>query len=99
MSLLRSLWWLFLGAATTIALTACGPRPHLSPDYGRATEAWLREQRISTRPEPGSPLGLDSEEASTVLKGYRKQMGGGGEEAKDSPSRVLLLQDTKETPK
>ena len=76
------------------ALCGCGARVHIHPDHGRASHAYWVKQRLYEA-EKGAPRGLDSEEAALIHQGYRKRSGGGEVEGKDSPSRVLLLQEDK----
>jgi hypothetical protein len=78
------------------ALSGCGPRPHIHPDHGRASYGYWSKQRLYNKAEEGVPRGLDSEEAALIHANYRKQHGGAAAgEGKDSPSRVLLLQEDK----
>lgn len=90
---------LMLAGLALVALSGCGPRDHIRPDYGHHARQFFTQQHIYQTPEQEPPRGLDSEEAAAIHKGYRKQMLG-EEGAKDTaPSRVLLLEAPKEAKK
>lgn len=76
------------------ALSGCGARVHIHPDFGRASHGYWVKQRLFAEAEKGSPRGLDSEEAAIIHASYRKQHGGAAQE-RDSASKVLLLQEDK----
>ncbi|MFH1130745.1 MAG: hypothetical protein V1754_05380 [Pseudomonadota bacterium] len=72
----------------------CRSREHLRADFAKSNRENFSRQRIHKEAAKESPIGLDSEEAAIVHKTYRKQIGGeSAAEPKDSPTRVLLLQE------
>jgi hypothetical protein len=79
---------------------ACGPRVHIRADHGKASRAFFQGQRLHAVAEKGDPQGLDSEEAAMIHANYRKQHGASGKsEPRDSPAKVLLVQETKDVKK
>jgi hypothetical protein len=87
-----------IGAALLV-LAGCHSE-HLGPNYGVRTRAFFAKQRVHPTAARDNPSGLDSEESALIHASYRKNMGGKGTaEPKESPSRVLIVEENKESEK
>ena len=88
---MRNLFWLIAAGGSVLCL-GCGAREHLDADHGKLTRERLSAQQVSKKPATGSPLGLDSEEASVIRANYSKSLATKGQSTgPESGSRVLLL--------
>jgi hypothetical protein len=87
-----------IAAAWALLVVGCGGREHLSDDYGVNTHRYFMRQRVHAVAARDNPKGLDSEEAAMIQAGYRKDMGGSVAEPKESPSKVLIVQENKGNP-
>ena len=87
---------LVVTAIGALLIVGCGGREHIDPNYGVRTHHYFERQRVFARAAEDNPKGLDSEEAALIQTSYRKDMGGSGrDEPKESPSKVLLVQENK----
>ena len=89
--------WLTVVAIVAVCLMGgCASREHIGPDFGVKTRGFFEKQRVYPIAARGNPKGVDSEEAALIHGSYRKDMGGSGRsEPKESPSRVLIVQENK----
>jgi len=80
-----------------VFLAGCASREHIRPDHGKQTRAYFAKQRVHPRAASDRPQGLDSEESSLIYANYRENLRGSGKaEAKDSPSRVLVVEESRD---
>ncbi len=68
---------LVLAAAGMLALSllpGCADRTHMSENYGRTLRRAFSNQVVDPRPHAKAPEGLDPEEATIVLRTYRRSL-------------------------
>jgi hypothetical protein len=83
-------------ASASMLAGGCASREHIDPNYGVRTRTFYERQRVYSQASRDNPQGLDSEEAAIIHGTYRKKLGGEKKsEEKESPSRVLILDDNK----
>lgn len=84
-----------------VGSSGCASREHMEDEHGRKTREMFRAQHVYSDAAQGAPRGLDSEEAALIHAKYRENLGGkraGKAQAKDSPAKVLILQDPVDAP-
>ena len=87
-------------AGVALLLVAGCHSEHLAPNFGVKTRTFFAKQRVYPAAAESNPSGLDSEESALIHASYRKDMGGSGKaEPKESPSRVLIVQENKQSEK
>jgi len=83
-----------LAVLAALPLAACGAREHIRSNHGINSANFHARQRVAAEPASGSPLGLDSEEASIVHRTYRKTIGDpAGAASREPAARVLLIEE------
>jgi hypothetical protein len=87
---------ILLACVVVGSASACASREHMNDGYSRKSRVFFAKQHVHAEATTGSAAGLDSEEAALIQGRYRKSIGGAGAGSgeKDSPSRVLLLQES-----
>jgi hypothetical protein len=83
---------LVAAAVASMALAGCGAPHHLSPRYGASYRGHFRVQTID--PDAGRAsqptVGLDSQEAAMVAKGYRDSLAREGQVLSEDEPVILL---------
>lgn len=77
-------WLIVLALAGFSTLAGACNRAHLDANYGQSFDAWFAMQHIRSEPANTEATkraltSLDSQEASTISKNYRRTVGGQGE--------------------
>jgi hypothetical protein len=77
--------------ALVLAATACGNRTYLTASHGRAVRQVLAAQRANPEAgqKPHTLPGLDAQEASIVVKSYRRALVGKTDRSED-PGLLIL---------
>jgi hypothetical protein len=77
-------WLIVLALAGFASFAGACDRAHLSPSYGQSFNAWFAMQHVRSEPADTDATrraltSLDSQEAATISKNYRRTVGGQGD--------------------
>jgi hypothetical protein len=86
--------------AGLLADAGCGDRSHLTTSHGRAVRQALAAQTANPEAgrQPHTLPGLDAQEASSVVKSYRRALMGKSDRSEDPGMLILAPSQTPERP-